>query len=243
MYGWIVLALLLFPVQLFVTAPYGRHQHRNWGPAIDNRLGWIVMEIVSPLIFATCFILGPSEKTAPLWFMFSLWIIHYTHRSLVYPLRIRTSGKIIPVAIVAAATCFNFINGWSNGWSLGSNIASYSNAWFLDIRFSVGLSMFLIGAYINIASDNRLLRLRSESYTGYRIPYKGMFQFVSCPNHLGEIVQWIGFAILCWNLPATAFSIWTAVNLIPRAIAHHKWYKTRFPKYPTDRKALIPYLL
>jgi hypothetical protein len=31
-------------------------------------------------------------------------------------------------------------------------------------------------------------------------------------------------------------------NLIPRAVAHHHWYKTTFADYPANRRALIPYL-
>ena len=29
--AWIAVAILLFPVQLFVTAPYGRHARTDWG--------------------------------------------------------------------------------------------------------------------------------------------------------------------------------------------------------------------
>jgi len=37
-YGWIILACILFPVLLFVTAPYGAYK-RSWGMTIPNRLG------------------------------------------------------------------------------------------------------------------------------------------------------------------------------------------------------------
>ncbi len=40
-----------------------------------------------------------------------------------------------------------------------------------------------------------------------------------------------------------SFAAWTAANLVPRAIAHHRWYRQRFPDYPPERKALIPGLL
>ena len=43
------------------------------------------------------------------------------------------------------------------------------------------------------------------------------------PNHFGEIVEWIGFAILSWSLPAFAFAIWTMANLVPRSLNHHQW--------------------
>lgn len=41
-----------------------------------------------------------------------------------------------------------------------------------------------------------------ESATaGYKIPYGGMFEYVSCANFFGEIVEWVGFAMASWSLP------------------------------------------
>ena len=85
--------------------------------------------------------------------------------------------------------------------------------------------------------------MRKPGETGYKIPKGGLFKYISCPNHFGEILEWIGFAIMCWNLAAFAFAIWTVANLIPRAVSHHKWYKENFENYPTKRKAVIPFLL
>jgi 3-oxo-5-alpha-steroid 4-dehydrogenase 1 len=35
----------------------------------------------------------------------------------------------------------------------------------------------------------------------------------------------------------------SAAHLVPRALATHRWYRERFPDYPRERRALIPYLL
>ena len=35
----------------------------------------------------------------------------------------------------------------------------------------------------------------------------------------------------------------TASNLVPRALATHRWYREQFPDYPAQRRALIPYVL
>lgn len=35
---------------------------------------------------------------------------------------------------------------------------------------------------------------------------------------VGEIIEWIGFAIACWSLPAAAFAVYTFANLAPRAL-------------------------
>jgi hypothetical protein len=59
---------------------------------------------------------------------------------------------------------------------------------------------------------------------------------------LGELIEWLGFAILCWNMPALAFFIWSAANLVPRAMSHHRWYKNKFQNYPAERKAILPYI-
>lgn len=45
---------------------------------------------------------------------------------------------------------------------------------------------FFAGFALNVGSDNILLRLRGAGTSGYSIPARGAFRYVSCPNHLGE---------------------------------------------------------
>lgn len=241
--AWTVLALALVPIQFRVTAPYGRHARTDWGPSIPNRLGWFLMELVSLVVFVGLFLADGSEKTAPMWVFFALWTAHYVNRSLIFPWRTRTQGKSMPLAIAGSAAAFNIVNAGLNGLYLGWSGAVYPTAWLSDPRFIIGLVVFVVGAAINIWSDNRLIGLRAGGGQGYTIPRGGLFEWVSCPNHLGEIVQWTGFALMCWNLPALSFAIWTAANLIPRAVSHHGWYHKTFPDYPRSRRAVIPGLL
>jgi 3-oxo-5-alpha-steroid 4-dehydrogenase 1 len=88
-----------------------------------------------------------------------------------------------------------------------------------------------------------LLALRESSKNGYTIPRGGLFNYISCPNFFGEILEWTGFAIMTWSPAALAFALWSFVNLITRALDHHKWYRNRFEDYPQKRKAIIPYIL
>lgn len=240
---WTVLALALVPTQLRTTAPYGRHARTGWGPMIPNQIGWFLMELVSLVVFAGLFLAGPNEKTAPMWVFFALWTAHYVNRSLVFPWRTHTQGKSMPLAIAASAAAFNVVNAGLNGLYLGWFGEVYPTAWLADPRFIVGLAVFLAGATINLWSDNRLIGLRADGRQGYSIPRGGLFERVSCPNHMGEIVEWWGFALMCWNLPALSFAVWTAANLIPRAVSHHTWYRRTFPDYPTQRRAVIPAIL
>ena len=240
---WTLLALALVPYQLRTTAPYGRHARTDWGPSISNQLGWCLMELVSLIVFAGLFLMGSNGKTAPMWVFFALWTAHYINRSLIFPWRTRTQGKSIPVAIVGSAAAFNIVNAGLNGLYLGWVGDIYPASWLTDPRFIVGLVVYAAGAAINLWSDNKLIGLRAGGKQGYSVPQGGLFNWVSCPNHLGEIIQWSGFALMCWNLPALSFAVWTAANLIPRAMSHHAWYRRTFADYPQDRRAVIPTLL
>jgi hypothetical protein len=242
--AWIVLAIALMPIQLFVTAPYGRHARAGWGPQIPNRLAWFLMEAVSLGVFAGLFLSGPVVKSAPMWIFFALWVAHYVHRSLIFPWMIHTRGKTMPLAIAGSAAAFNVMNAGLNGGYLGYVSGTYPLAWLADPRFIIGALVFVAGAAVNITSDYRLIALRARGdSTGYTIPRGGLFEFVSCPNHLGEIVQWFGYALMCWNLPALSFAVWTVANLLPRALSHHRWYAQHFADYPRQRRAIIPFLL
>lgn len=239
---WIALALIIFIILLFVKAPYGRHTSRNWGISIPNRLGWFAMEIPSLLVFILFFITGKAEKNFTVWLIAGLYLLHYINRSLIYPFRIRTKGKKMPLLIAFMAIFFNFVNGSFLGYFLG-NLQRYSTEWLTSPGFITGFLLFAAGMAINIASDEKLIHLRKNSSNGYQIPEGGLFNLISCPNFFGEIIEWLGYAILCWSLPAFSFFIWTGCNLIPRALDHHRWYRMKFADYPEARKAIFPYLL
>ena len=148
----------------------------------------------------------------------------------------------MPLLIMSSAIFFNLMNGFSFGYYF-SKFEVYTNEWFLDPRFIIGIILFFSGLYINWKADTILINLRKPDETGYKIPSGWLFEKISCPNLFGELLEWLGFAILCWNLPALVFFIWTAANLIPRAISHHKWYKEKFIEYPKDRMAIFPFLV
>ncbi len=241
--GWIILGLVIFIVLQFVSAPYGRHTRLGWGPQIPNRLSWVIMELPSMLVFGYFFLFGDGRSAPVTWIFFAIWIAHYTNRSLVYPFRTRTRGKQMPVLIALFAIFFNVVNGSLNGLWFSRFSGGYTWEWLYDARFIVGAVVLIAGVTINLRADRYLLRLRNHTPNGYKIPRGRLFRYISCPNFAGEILEWTGFAIMTWSPAALAFALWTFFNLVPRAIAHHRWYKAKFPDYPEERKAVIPYLL
>jgi 3-oxo-5-alpha-steroid 4-dehydrogenase 1 len=147
----------------------------------------------------------------------------------------------MPLFITVSAIFFNLFNAGFNGYYL-AELRSYTTDWLTSWQFLVGLPVFAIGFIINFWSDEILMNLRKPGETGYVIPRGGLFNYVSAPNLFGEILEWTGFAILAWNLPAASFAIWTFANLVPRAVAHHKFYLEKFENYPKERKAVFPFV-
>ena len=240
--GWFILAAVTFIVLFFFTAPYGRHTRNNWGLTIDNKKGWMIMELAAPLVFAVCFLLGSSPVTVATLVLLVMWEAHYIHRTFIYPLSLRGQAKRMPVVIVVSAFAFNTVNGYLNGRYIFTLSGGYANEWLVDARFITGLTLFMAGFIINRRADLTLRRLRKPDESDYKIPYNEMYRWISCPNYLGEIVIWIGWAVTTWSLPGLAFAIWTIANLVPRAQAHHTWYHEQFADYPPERKVLVPWL-
>jgi 3-oxo-5-alpha-steroid 4-dehydrogenase 1 len=240
---WIGVAAITFPIVLNVAQPYGRHSKKNWGPMINNRLGWFIMEMPALCIFGYFVILGANLLNSIVMIAALLWGLHYIHRVLIFPFQIKTSGKKIPLVIVIFAIFFNTVNGTLNGYWLAHFTPEYQSEVFVNLRLLAGVFLFLSGYVINKYHDSLLIKLRAKSGKGYQIPYGGLFKYVSCPNFLGEIISWAGFALVTLGLPALSFLIWTLVNLTARAIDHHKWYLKEFPEYPKERKAVFPFVL
>lgn len=239
---WIGIALLVFPLTLKVTAPYGRHSKTGWGPMIPNKLGWVLMEIPSLVLFSYFFLTGSAEKTTVHWILWALWTVHYFNRTIIFPLRTRTKKKKMPAVIASFAMFFNLVNGTLNGYWLGNFSTWLTNDHMLHPLFIIGMILFVAGFIMNQAADNRLINLRKNS-TSYSIPYGGLFRWISCPNFFSEIIEWGGYALMSLSLPSLSFFVWTFVNLVPRALDHHRWYKENFSDYPKERKAIFPHIL
>jgi len=221
-----------------INAPYGRHDRAGWGPRVPARLGWVLME--APAFFgALAFFLWHEPRGIVPWVFMGLWATHYGYRELVFPCLMRDRGKTMPLLIPVLGVSFNVLNAWLNmRWI--SALGTYETPWLLDPRFGIGLTLFVTGFLVHVRSDAILRALRVPGSRDYAVPHGFLYRFVSCPNYLGEMIQWTGWAILTWSLPGLAFALYTMANLGPRAGAHHRWYRTTFTDYPPDRRALIP---
>ena len=237
---WLFAALPTFFVLLRIPVPFGRHTRSGWGALIPNRLAWFVMELPALLVMPAVAFAGNPDRIGELFIVF--WVVHYVNRTCIFPLRIKTTGKGMPLIVMVSAFGFNIVNGFLCGYYFG-HYAHYDPSHLTSPYFIFGILLFGGGLLLNVSSDNILINLRRSDRVGYTIPQGGLFQYVSCPNLLGEILEWLGYALMTLALPTLAFALWTIANLLPRALAHHRWYQEHFVDYPPRRRALIPFIL
>uniref|UniRef100_A0A8D2IV58 3-oxo-5alpha-steroid 4-dehydrogenase (NADP(+)) n=1 Tax=Varanus komodoensis TaxID=61221 RepID=A0A8D2IV58_VARKO len=223
----------------FVGVPYGRYSSPAFGWRLPARASWLVQEAPSCLVPVLLIVCSDGARLAfcPNRVLLALFVAHYFYRAFIFPLLIR-GGKSMPLLTFVMAFIFCSCNGYLQGRKL-SNYAEYPSDWCTDPRFILA---WLGGLLINVHSDHILRELRKPGETGYKIPRGGLFEYVTCANYFGEIVEWCGFAIACCTVESLAFAISTFLILVSRACKHHKWYLNKFEDYPRSRKIIIPFV-
>lgn len=240
-----VLAVIVFVALHFVTAGYGVMYTKKWGPAVNNKAGWVLME--APVFVAMCLLWWYSDRrfsTVPL-LIFLMFQLHYFQRSFIFPLLIKGKSKM-PLTIILCGVLFNTLNAlMQGGWIFYvSPSEQYTLAWLTTPQFIVGTVMFFAGMVINLHSDHIVRNLRKPGDTKHYIPRGGMYKYVSSANYFGEWVEWTGFAVLTWSWAGVLFSVWTFANLAPRAKKLHERYKAEFGEEFTSLKLkkMIPFI-
>ena len=111
----------------------------------------------------------------------------------------------------------------------------------LDLK-PAGIILFIVGISGNLYHHYLLSKLKQGRERGYKIPTGGLFGFVTCPHYLFEILTFAGIA--CASQTVYSFSVMasTTFYLMGRSWATTNWYISKFPDYPREIKALVPFI-
>lgn len=161
-------------------------------------------------------------------------ITHFGKRCLEVLFLHKYSGPIDPFTTLAIASFYTLVAGF----------LSYLNRWPLpapDGLFWLGLFLFIFGETANFVHHKILADLRGAS-SEYILPRGGWFDYVVCPHYLFEIVAWLGILLLSRHLFALIALLGMAGYLLARSRRTLTWYRQKFPNFPSNRKAILPFL-
>ena len=109
-YGVVGAMFCLAPVVFFalqyISAGYGIMYTPKWGPAVGNRLGWVLMEAPAFTAMLLFWLLSPRSGAVAPMVMCLLFLLHYFQRSFIFPLLIKGKSRM-PLSIVAMGVLFN----------------------------------------------------------------------------------------------------------------------------------------
>lgn len=241
----LVLGLMCFFALYFIPAGYGKLIDKKWGFSFNNKTAWTLMECPTLIVMFYLLCTLDYEHKPVRVLLASFFILHYIQRTLIFPALLKGKSKM-PITIVLMGMLFNSINSFLIGlWIFYFSPAEmYDRGWLSDPRFIAGAVLFFVGTIINISSDSYIRSLRKNGSSKHYYPSRGMYRYITSANYFGELVEWLGFAVLTWSSAGFLFVFWTACNLVPRSDAIYKKYAETFPdevaRYKPKR--IIPFL-
>ncbi|KAI0232685.1 hypothetical protein LSAT2_017014 [Lamellibrachia satsuma] len=178
----------------------------------------------------------------------TMWGVHFVRR-FVEVLFLQSYRRKVAPSVAIMASLFYLVSGLWIGWSVNFFLGYLAPALWILIP---AVLVFAVGEIGNCLSH---IHLERDSF--YRAPSSSMhavvsiaamFNFISCPHYLFEIVTWLGFALASFTLPAFLFLATNVVMLLARARRRHlQWHedansREEMSPYHPNRKAIIPFV-
>jgi 3-oxo-5-alpha-steroid 4-dehydrogenase 1 len=210
-----------------------RYSKFRTGAGIDSRAGMLLLyglPIVSLVVTSLVVDVLPGPSSSQL-LVIGLLAIHFGKRCFEAVFVHKYSGPIDiqSVALIGA------------NYSLVTAVAAIAieETPPIDAFTWLGVVLFAAGELANLHHHRLLARLR-RSESGYLIPRGALFEVVSAPHYLVELVAWLGIALVAHHLIFYLILAIMVVYLGDRAAQTHAWYRERFPDYPPRRRRILP---
>ncbi len=172
----------------------------------------------------------------------AMWCVHFARRAAESASVHRYGKPAVPWADVV--TEYVYYWGFAAWNALSLTSASYrapSTGWV-----ALGLGVFVLAELGNAKAHRMLRDLRPAGTTLRVIPRGFLFERVSCPHYLFEILSWVSFVLVAQTWAALAFLVVGAGILASWANTRHLAYRKDFDGsngrelYPATRRALVP---
>jgi very-long-chain enoyl-CoA reductase len=181
--------------------------------------------------------LAPAASAAAV-----MWVFHFARRASESAWVHRYGKAAVPTGDVVTEYLYYWGFAAWNAFSLTS--PSYHGP--AQSLVLLGVAVFAVAELGNARAHRVLRDLRPVGTKTRLIPRGFLFERVSCPHYLFEILSWVGFALVTETWAALGFLLVGAGILGSWAHARHVAYRKDFDGlegrelYPAARRALIP---
>mmetsp|Transcript_30932 Transcript_30932/g.79861 ORF Transcript_30932/g.79861 Transcript_30932/m.79861 type:complete len:311 (+) Transcript_30932:244-1176(+) len=215
-------------------------------PSVPSKIGMLVIYLPGTLMSAYSVVaaLGASGGVASRALLVAtLLLIHFLKRALEVGFLHRYSGRASLAESMTIGAYYGFAAWAISSWMLEVPAGFYSQVQFSSLAPVLGTLLFAIGIAGNLYHHRLLADLRKDGSKHYKVPTGGLFDYATCPHFFCELLGWYGIVLASQQIGALGVAVGMTSYLTGRAIATQKWYKAKLDDYPTNRKAIIPFIL
>ena len=240
------LAAVCFAVQLLMAAalafgeatgrlrlPYSKF---GTGGGVNSRAGLTLAYATPICVYIALWIEGGAPQTPYHLVVLAAFLFHFVRRILEILFVNSYSRPTLLCALVTiallyggAATSCAFFQVHTLGQPTSNPI------------FMLGVLVFAFGELLNGYHHWLLARLRAPGVRTYGVPRGGLFGWAASPHYLGEILSFVGYAMMSDLLPVWGNALVMSAYLASRANTTLKWYQREMPlRIPLGWRRLVP---
>jgi hypothetical protein len=240
------LATTCFAAQLLVGAalvigeatgrfrlPYGKFRT---GAGVNSRAGWALTYATPVFVYIALWVEGGLPQTPYHLAVFGAFLLHFVRRIFEVSFANSYSRPTPLRALVFIAFLYSGV-GASCGFF---QVRTFGQPISQPI-FIIGVLTFAFGEVFNGYHHWLLARLRPLGVRIYTVPRRGLFGWVACAHYLGEILSFVGYAMMSNLLPVWGNAVVVTAYLSARANSTLNWYRREMPlQIPSGWRRLIP---
>jgi hypothetical protein len=241
------LATVCVAVQLFMAAalaiseatgrlrlPYSKF---GTGVGVNSRAGLALAYATPIFVYVALWIEGGAPQTPYHLLVLAAFLFHFVRRILEI-LFVSSYSRPTPLCALVtiallyggAATSCAFFQVHTLGQTTSNPV------------FILGVLVFGLGELLNGYHHWLLARLRPPGGRTYGVPRGGLFGWAASPHYLGEILSFVGYAMMSDLLPVWGNALVVSAYLASRANTTLKWYQREMPlRIPSGWRRLVPF--
>src|SRR5499427_10391608 len=199
------------------------------GVGVNSRIGLALAYTTPIIIYIAFWIEGGAPQSPYHLIVLAAFLFHFIRRILEI-LFVNSYSRPTPLrALVPIALLYGGVASSSAFFQVHTSGQPTSSPTFM-----LGIVVFSLGELLNGYHHWLLARLR--------LPRGGLFGWVASPHYFGEILSFVGYAMMSDLLPVWGNALVVFAYLSSRANSNLKWYQREMPlRIPIGWRRLVPF--
>ena len=228
-------ALVIGEATGLLRLPYGKFRT---GGGVNSQVGLALAYAAPVFVYMALWIEDRGALEAPYHLIvFAAFLFHFIRRICEVGL-VNSYSRPTPLSALLSIAIFYSGAALVCGFFQVRTVAQPSK-----LLMVFGGLTFAFGELLNAYHHWLLARIRASGATTYSPPRGGLFRWVASPHYLGEILSFLGYAMMSDLLPVWGTALVVTAYLSARANSTLEWYRRQMPlQIPPDWRRLVPFV-